>query len=1047
MKRVGSTVLGVAALFVAAVVPRAQSPAPAGQASAPASPAPAPAPPPQTQGGYAGGGLGAGSRDNSDADFSPKDPVPPGSAAAESRSFVLPPGYRMELVLSEPEVNTPAVIEFDGNGRLYVAEFSTYMRDLDGTGEHDPLSRITRWESTRGDGRYDKRTVFVDHLILPRMILPLQDGVILTNETDSDDVVKWTDENGDGIADRKERFFTGVGLGRDGNLEHEQSGFIWGLDNWIYSTYNAFRFRWTPAGLLREPTAPNSGQWGLAMDDDGKPWFVDAGGERGPMNFQVPIQYGSFNFREGTEPGFENVFPIAGVGDVEGGMLRVRMPIGVLNHFSATNGPAIVRAHRMPADLQGDLLICEPVGRLIRRAKVVKSQGLTELRNAYPGSEFILSRDLFFRPVNIRNAPDGTLFIADMYHGIIQESQWTPARSYLRQKIQQYQLDRVVDRGRIWRLRFDGTSPVPALPGGPGSGSPAHPPVPGIEPDRTMPRMYQETPSQLVAHLSHPNGWWRDTAQRLLVLAQDKSVVPALQAIVRSSDSLVGRFHALWTLEGLGALDASLVRAQMEDASPRMRVQAIRASETLYKTGDKSFLADYRRLAGDSDPDVAIQAMLTLNLFKAPDVAEVIRTTEGTNSARGVALIGNRLLVAPGAVPGVVMVGGRGGAALTAEQRDLMQRGGQIFAELCSTCHGEDGRGAPAGGAGPGVTLGPSLAGSPRVQGHPDYVIRVLLNGLVGAVGDKTYTEVMVPMASNRDDWIAAAASYIRNSFGHSAGFVTAADVARVRAATSARKTPWTIPEIGAALPRMLDAQPSWRATASHNPADAPRALTLAGWTSGAPQQAGMWFQVELPAPTRLAEIQFDSTNTGRRGGAGGAVGATPSRGASRAGGAGAGRGAGAAAGAPPASPTSPAAPANQAPPTVGRAGAAPTAGSDAARGAPGLVPQPADAAQGAGSARGAIAAGGAPATPGQVAEAAAAALAASGFPRGYRVQVSMDGGKWSAPVAEGKGAGARTTISFVPVEAKFIRITETDHDTGAPAWSIMNLRLFEAGK
>ncbi len=92
--------------------------------------------------------------------------------------------------------------------------------------------------------------------------------------------------------------------------------------------------------------------------------------------------------------------------------------------------------------------------------------------------------------------------------------------------------------------------------------------------------MYQETPAQLVAHLTHPNGWWRDTAQRLLVLAQDQSVVPALQQMVRGSDSLVARFHALWTLEGLGALDASIVRGEMEDASPRMRVQAVRASET-----------------------------------------------------------------------------------------------------------------------------------------------------------------------------------------------------------------------------------------------------------------------------------------------------------------------------------------------------------------------------------------------------------------------------------------------------------------------------------
>ena len=81
--------------------------------------------------------------------------------------------------------------------------------------------------------------------------------------------------------------------------------------------------------------------------------------------------------------------------------------------------------------------------------------------------------------------------------------------------------------------------------------------------------MLNETPAQLVAHLSHPNGWWRDTAQQLLVLKQDKSVVPALQAMVRTSKNPLARFHALWTLEGLGALDAALAREALGDPDPR----------------------------------------------------------------------------------------------------------------------------------------------------------------------------------------------------------------------------------------------------------------------------------------------------------------------------------------------------------------------------------------------------------------------------------------------------------------------------------------------
>jgi mono/diheme cytochrome c family protein len=787
------------------------------------------------------------------ADFSPKPPITAKSAEEQAKTFVLPPGYRMELVLSDPDIDTPAVIEFDGNGRMYVAEFITYMPDVEGTGQREPRSRISRWEDTNGDGTYDKHTVFADKLVLPRAVLPLDNDSILTNETASDDVIKLTDTNGDGVADRREVFYSGVGIGRDGNLEHEQSGFVWGLDNWIYSTYNSFRFRWTPTGIVREATGSNNGQWGLAQDDDGKMWFVCAGCERGPVNFQVPIHYGAFRIADEYEPGFDIVWPISGLSDVQGGMFRVRSPIGTVNHATATGGPDIVRGHRVPNDLVGDLLFTEPVGRLIRRATIVKTDGLTQLRNAYPGSEFILSTDPLFRPVNLRTAPDGTVYIADMYRGIIQEGQWTGPGSYLRLKIQQYQLDKVIHHGRIWRLRFDGTPEFPGTPAGPAAVAiPGQAAVPAIELDRTQPRMLRETPAQLVAHLSHPNGWWRDTAQRLLVLKQDKSVVPALQDLTRISNNLVGRFHAMWTLEGLGALDAALVREQLKDADPRMRVQALRASESLYKHGDKSFAEDYRASTKDADPDVALQAILTINVLKIPEAPAIIQATMDANKSRGVQEIGKLLLAAP------TGRGGRGTAGLPPELQDLMTRGATSYAETCFACHGSDGRGAPMAGAPPGTMMAPSLAGSPRVQGHRDYVIKVLLHGLTGPLAGRTYTQVMLPMGAQKDDWIAAVASHVRNDFGNSGTFVMPADVARVRAATSGRKTMWTIPELEASLPVLLQPDPAWKVTASHNMAAASDALTIVGWASGTPQQAGMWVQVELPQPIALTEVQFN---------------------------------------------------------------------------------------------------------------------------------------------------------------------------------------------
>ena len=134
------------------------------------------------------------------------------------------------------------------------------------------------------------------------------------------------------------------------------------------------------------------------------------------------------------------------------------------------------------------------------------TEGLTQLTNVYPRSEFVRSLDPLFRPVGIANAPDGTVYIADMYRGVIEGAPWVKDGTYLREKIKQYQLDKILGHGRVWRLTHD-----------------------GMTPDRTKPRMLEQTPAQLVAHLSHPNGWWRDTAQQLLVLKQDRSVVPALR--------------------------------------------------------------------------------------------------------------------------------------------------------------------------------------------------------------------------------------------------------------------------------------------------------------------------------------------------------------------------------------------------------------------------------------------------------------------------------------------------------------------------------------
>jgi mono/diheme cytochrome c family protein len=919
----GALIIGFVAAAGATGVGQTPPPAPPGAAGTPAV-----APPPDgARGRAASAGVNQGGRGapEPEPDFSPKPPILPVSPADEQKRFFLMPGYRMTPVLTEPDIVEPMQIAFDGNGRMFVLELLSYMQDADAGGELDPINRISVHEDADRDGVYEKHSVFVDKLVFPRFVLPFGPNSILTMESNVDDVYRYTDTNDDGVADKKELFTTN--FGRSGNVEHQQSSLLMGMDNWLYSTYNAFRVRWTPAGVIRETTGSNGSQWGITQDNYGKIFFQ--GGASGlPGYFDFPVHYGNVSVPGRLEPGLEIPWGTAGVADYQGGFQMARLPDQTLARTTAGAGNDVFRGHRLPEELVGDYFYGEVTARVVRRLREVVTEGLPQLRNVYQvqHAEFIRSTDPLFRPVDQATAPDGTMYIVDAYRGIIQEGNWTRPGSYLRRKIDQYQLDKVIRRGRIWRLTSD-----------------------GIEPDRTMPRMNDESAAELVAHLSHPNGWWRDTAQQLLVLKQDRSVVPALQQLARTSPSLLGRFHALWTLEGLSALDPALVREQMEDARPEMRIQALRLSEALFRVGNRALEPAIRAAVKDPDTNVVIQAMLTARFLRLADWQELVRTARAGNTARGVQLIAGQLLTPPAPA--------RGGGA-TASAPDVaatLARGETIYKELCFTCHGPDGRGAPKEGAAPGATMAPSLAGSPRVQGHRDYVVRTLLHGMTGPIDGQTYTEVMIPMGTNRDEWIADVASYVRGSFGNNAGLVTPADVALARAATSSRRTSWTLPELEATIPVLINTDPSWKAGASHNNQTAIFGLNFVAWSSGAPQEPGMWFQVELPSAMTITEIQFEST-TGGRGG-------TPTGAFSPGGGGG--------------------------------------------RGQPGAPPS-------------------------------------VGYPRAFQVQVSIDGTRWSAPVAQGQGTGASTSIAFRPAQAKFIRITQTASDP--TPWSVQRLRLYAPG-
>ena len=606
---------------------------------------------------------------------------------------------------------------------------------------------------------------------------------------------------------------------------------------------------------------------------------------------------------EQFDSGFNEVWPAVGLADFQGGLPRVHRADKTLNHFTGCAGQEVVRGDRVPSDLRGDVLIDEPVGRLIRRAKIEVKDGITYLKNPYQEqhSEFLRSTDPYFRPVNITTGPDGCLYIVDMYRGIIQEGNWVREGSYLRRVVQQYGLQGNIGNGRIWRLVHKDFAPG------------------------SQPRMLDETSSQLVGHLEHPNGWWRDTAQKLLVLRRDKVVVPALLKMAQTSQNELARIHALWTLEGLGAADARLVREMLKDKSPQIRIEAMRVSESIWKAGDQSLKPDVQALAKDADPNVVLQSMMTSKILNWPNWKQNVTLLILSSTSKGVREIGQQVLYTPR---------GFSRKEYTPEDVKLLRKGQQIYEQVCFACHNFDGGGMPMQGT--GTTIAPPLSRARTVLGPPEGVLSVILQGLGGAVDGKTYDAQMIPMGANNDEWVASIASYIRNSFGNNASTVTPAYVARVRAATKSRTLPWTLSEIdNTILPQPLPNRGAWKVIASNRPETAQLAIdgdSRTRYTTGASQTPGQWFLVQLPEATLISGVSLD------------------------------------------------------------------TGGSR------------------------------------------------QDFPRGYTVEVSLDGTAWGKPVAEGRGRDALTYIPFPPTQARFVRITQTGTANGL-FWSIDELNILQPSK
>ena len=335
------------------------------------------------------------------------------------------------------------------------------------------------------------------------------------------------------------------------------------------------------------------GQWGVTMDDAGRVyrnWNDD------PLRVDLlPARYYARNpaivrTRGLYEPTTADmsVWPIRRNPGVNRGYREGSLRAdGSLAIFSAAGTPVVYRGDRLPADLAGNVFVTEPAGNLVRRLIVtVDATARPVARNAYERAEFMASTDERFRPVNLYSAPDGTLYVVDMYRGVIQHGAYQS--EYLKNHIRTHKLDQPIRHGRIYRVVHTSMSRGP------------------------RPALSAKAPAQLVETLSHPNGWWRDTAQRLLVERGDTSVAGALRALVAGASDGRTRLHALWTLDGIDALDVETLKRALDDRSEAVRASAVRAAERWLQENDQAVASALQARADDDSPQVRRQLAASL---------------------------------------------------------------------------------------------------------------------------------------------------------------------------------------------------------------------------------------------------------------------------------------------------------------------------------------------------------------------------------------------------------------------------------------------------
>lgn len=544
-------------------------------------------------------------------DYSAEMPrILPRTPEESLKSFKLHQDFQIELVAAEPLVRDPVAMCFDARGRAYVVEMPEYN-----DAKKEGYSSVKLLEDTDGDGTFDKSYPFLSDITLPTAVFSYKGGVFVGAPPY---LYYCKDTDGDRISDVQEIVMTG--FGRDKGDEGMINSFRWGLDNKIHFSTG------TDGGVITVAADKTKRQYntrgrGVILDPETRTIELTTGGGQHGMslgiwnrNFVcsngVPMQVLMYDDRYIARNPYLAP-PAATVSIAPGGkftkLLRISQvePWRILRtriraqsakgdyekgnpsgYFTAATGVTVYRGGAWPAEYRGNIFVGEPANNLVYRA-APQPAGLSLVApRADQGAEFLASTDVWFRPVQFENGPEGALYVLDMYRELIEGAPFIPEDVIKH-------LDPVggQDKGRIYRI------------------------VPKGFQQQSLPNFGKLSSGKLVALLESDNGWTRDTAQRLLFERQDTSVKGDLNQLVATSIKPITRATALWSLQGLNSLDEKILLSGLKDQDFQVRKQALQIAEQF--TTSPEIQRRMIALANDGSLEVQYQAAFSLGAFQS----------------------------------------------------------------------------------------------------------------------------------------------------------------------------------------------------------------------------------------------------------------------------------------------------------------------------------------------------------------------------------------------------------------------------------------------